>query len=94
MRPIKGDKYVYVSMAYELCNKYENIQSIIVGFDDGTRGQHMRNRFFTDRRMKHGNGMIVEVKRDAAYQGYRRNWPYKMVGTRAEFYKPSEWKRQ
>ena len=95
MRPINGDKYIYAKMAYYLCiNDNNNLCTVMIGHDDGSRSGHFRSRMFQVRRYKKGKGILIEAKRDAAYQGYRRDWPFSGNGDTIEFYKPSEWKKQ
>ena len=63
MRPIKGDKYIYAKMAYYLCiNDNNNLCTVMIGHDDGSRSGYLRSRMFQVRRYKKGKGILIEAK--------------------------------
>ena len=69
MKEIKGEKYIYLAMAYRLAK--ENGGQIKIGHDNGYRGSQMFERYFI---IENYNNLtlLVEKKNNASFADFSR----------------------
>ena len=69
MKEIKGEKYIYLAMAYRLAK--ENGGQVKIGHDSGHIGQQMFERYFRIQEYKNLT-LLVETKASASFADFSR----------------------
>jgi len=88
MKEIRGEKYIYLAMAYKLAK--ENGGSITIGNDNGFTGGHYYMRKFAIEKGDGGYSILFETKNGANFADFTRSFMVINIGKIPKFYERIE----